>query len=101
MPEKAPQAGYMKHPRRGSTQRRVAALKEARTVLEVIADDDCDLLLAYRQVYAIYIDSSGMVEELKPLFRLPGIFIDSISLNDQVRIAIKCAAAEWLKQNPA
>jgi hypothetical protein len=41
-----------------------------------------------------------MVEELKPLFRLPGISMDSISLNDQVRSAIKGAAAQWLHENP-
>jgi hypothetical protein len=80
----------MKHLRRRSTkQRRLAALEEARTLLQAITHSDCDLLLKYRQIYGIYIKSSGMVEELKPLFHLPGIFIDSISLNDQVRSAIQ------------
>jgi hypothetical protein len=93
-------AENLKHPRRRSTQRRLAALGEARTLLLAIANDDCNLLLTYRQVYGIYQTSSGMVEELKPLFRLPGISIDSISLNDQVRSAIKGAAAQWLQENP-
>lgn len=96
----APRAGNLKHPRRRSTQRRLAALEEARTLLRAIANDDCDILLTYRQVYGIYQTSSGMVEELKPLFRLPGISTDSISLNDQVRRAIKEAAAQWLQENP-
>lgn len=100
MPERKPQAGT-KHPRRRSTQRRVAALNEARGLLLAIAESDCDLLLTYRQLYGIYLRDSGTVEELKPLFRLPGIFIESISLNDDVRGVIKAAAIQWLKENPA
>jgi hypothetical protein len=79
----------------------MAALEEARTLLQAIADSDCDLLLTYRQVYGIYLKTSGMVEELKPLFRLPDIYIDSISLTDQARRTIKNAVARWLEENPA
>ena len=55
----------MKHPRRQSTQRHLAAIEEARDVLRTIAAGDCDLLLAYRQLYGIYLTDSGMVQELK------------------------------------
>jgi hypothetical protein len=90
----------MKHPRRRSTQRRLAAIADARTLLRAIADTDCDLLLTYLQVYGIYLKSSGMVEELKPLFHLPGVYVDSLSLTDEVRRTIRDAAAQWLKENP-
>jgi hypothetical protein len=91
----------MTHPRRRSTQRRLAALNQARPLLQAIADNDCDLLQTYGQLYGIYLKDSGLVEELKPLFRLPGISLDSLSLNDQVRSTIQAAATQWLKDNPA
>jgi len=89
----------MKPRRRRSKQRHLAAIEEARILLRAIADSDCDLLLTYLQVYGIYSKSSGMVEELKPLFRLPGVYIDSLSLTDEVRRTIKDAATQWLKAN--
>jgi hypothetical protein len=100
MPDKTPQR-KVKHPRRRSTQRGLMALNEARTLLQTITESDCDLLLTYGQLYGIYLKDSGMVEELKPLFRLPGFSVDSLSLNDQVRSTIKAAATQWLKDNPA
>lgn len=66
-----------------------------------MADSDCDLLFAYWRLYAIYLDSTGMVEELKPLFRLPGIYMNSITLSDEVRRTVQDGAARWLRENPA
>ena len=90
----------MKHLRRRSTQRRIAAIEKARTLLQEIADGTCDLLLKYRQVYGIYLDNSGAAEALRPLFRLPGISLDAISMSEDVHRTITMAVSQWLKENP-
>jgi hypothetical protein len=47
----------------------------------------------------IFLDSSGAVEELKPIVRLPGIYVDNISLNKEARRTITDVAIQWLKEN--
>jgi hypothetical protein len=89
----------MRHSRRKSTQRRLAAIEEVRGLLLAIAEGSCDLLLSYRRVCRIYADTSGAVEELKPFLHLPGIYADNISLNEEVRRTITDAAIQWLKEN--
>jgi hypothetical protein len=44
--------------------------------LQAIADGSRDPYEGYREVSGIYLDSSGAVEELKLLFRLPDIYPD-------------------------
>ena len=87
--------------RRQSTERRLGSLDEARLVLRAIADGSRDPYEGYREVYGIYLDSSGAVEELKPLFRLPDIYPDGpIHVDDQFRRTIITAAVDWLQNNP-
>ena len=91
----------VKHSRRRSTQRRISTLEKAHSVLRAIVEGRQDPYEGYREVYAMYIDSSGIVEELKPLFRLPGIEPDGfIHVDEDFRWAIQAAAAEWLQKNP-
>ena len=55
----------------------------------------------YREEYAIYLSTSGMAEELKPLFRLPGIQPDgTILICDGLRHLVVTKAAEWRTKNP-
>jgi hypothetical protein len=90
----------MKHPRRRSTQRKAQALENARDILEVIVDGNRDPYEGYRAVYSIYVGTSGIAEELKPLFRLPGIEPDgTIHVDDTFRRLVVTVASEWLKKN--
>ncbi len=87
--------------RRRSTQRRLSALEKARYVLQSVADGSRDPYDGYRQLYAIYVDTSGMLAELKPLFQLPGIYPDGpITVNDEFGQMVVSAAVNWLHEDP-
>ncbi len=48
--------------------------------------DPSDPFEGYRQLYRIYDGTSGLLDELKPFFRLPGIEPDgNLHVNDQFR----------------
>ena len=67
-------------------------------VLQAIADGSRDPYEGYREVYGIYLDSSGAVEELKPLFGLPDIYPDGpIRVDDTFRRTIITAAVDLLQ----
>jgi hypothetical protein len=88
----------LKHPRRRSTQRRLRVLEHARIVLREVVSGKCDPYEGYRQVYSLYAGTSGIAEELKPLFRLPGIDPDgTIRVDDDFRRLVVTSAAEWLR----
>ena len=93
--------GVISRRQRRSTERRLRSLDRARLVLRAIADGSRDTYEGYREVYGIYVDSSGAVGELKPLFRLPGICPDGhIHVDDEFRRTIITAAIAWLQNNP-
>jgi hypothetical protein len=90
-----------KQPRRLSTQRKARALENARNILHEVVDGKLDPYEGYRQVYSIYVGTSGIAEELKPLFRLPGIDPDGhINVDDAFRRFVVTSAADWLTRNP-
>lgn len=90
----------MIHSRRRSTQRRLQALERARQVLQTIAEGSRDPYEGYREIYGLYTGTSGAVEELKPLFRLPGIYPDGpIQVDDKFRRTVIAAAVDWLKND--
>jgi len=69
-------------------------------VLQTIADGSRDPYEGYREVYGIYVRSSGMLEGLKPLFGLPGIHPDGcIHVDDEFRCTVVRAAIDWLREN--
>jgi hypothetical protein len=81
--------------------RRTKTIETARGVVQSIADGCRDPYEGYRELYGIYINSSGAVAELQPLFRLPGIEPDgSIRVDDSFRRTVVAAAVDWLRQNP-
>jgi hypothetical protein len=89
------------HGRRRSAQRRAQALEKAREVIKNIESGGLDPYEGYRALYGIYLDTSGMLEELKPLFRLPGIEPDGfIHVDDAFRHTVVSVAKEWLRNNP-
>jgi hypothetical protein len=88
------------HPRRLSAQRRVRAVERARVIVQAIVDGRQGHYEGYRALYSIYLQTSGAAEELKPLFRLPGIEPDgTIHVNDEFRRTVMDAAVQWLKKN--
>lgn len=90
------------HPKnRKSFDKRVKSLERAREVLRAITSGHRDPYEGYREIYGIYLDASGMVDELKPLFRLPDIHPDGpIRVDDKFRQTILAAANDWLQCNP-
>jgi hypothetical protein len=85
---------------RSSEERRAAALQSARDVLRAISAGSRDPYEGYREVYGIYIASSGALEELKPLFRLPGIEPDGcIHVDEKFHTTVVSAALEWIRED--
>ena len=86
--------------RQKATLRRRAAIDKARVLLRAIADGGNGLLENYLTMYGIYLGTNGLAEELKPLFRIPGVSVDSLNLNQETAMAIQRAAVKWLNENP-
>jgi hypothetical protein len=83
-------------------ERRARTLDTARGVLQAMADGIRDPYEGYRDLYGIYLGSSGAAEELKSLFQLPGISPDGfIQVDDSFRRTVVAAAVDWLRENPA
>jgi len=77
--------------------RRSEAVERARQVLQEVVAGSLDPYEGYRRVYAIYVGSSGLAEELKPFFRFPGIEPDGfLRVDDEFRATIRKLASEWL-----
>ena len=77
--------------------RRSASKTQAEAILQEIATGRIDPWEGYRQVYGVYVASSGLLEELKPLFQLPGIVPDGcMTIDDRVRET--AAATKWLAE---
>ena len=77
--------------------RRAEAVERARQVLQQVVDGSLDAYEGYRSIYGIYLDTSGLAEELKPFFRLPGVEPDGfLHVDDEFRIMIRRLAGEWL-----
>lgn len=78
--------------------RRSEALERARRVLQEVVNGSIDAYEGYRRVYAIYVGTSGLAEELKPFFRLPGIEPEGfLHVDDEFRATIRRLAGEWLR----
>jgi len=77
-------------------------VERARCILQTITDGRCDPYEGYREVYSIYLSTSGFAEELKPLFRLPGISPDgTVTVNDRFRRTVIAAARRGWKATQA
>ena len=69
------------------------ARKEAHSVLQALAYGDLDVYEGYRQLYRLWVSRNAAVQELRPLFRMPGVDTDGIFSidepfrNDVIRIA--------------
>jgi hypothetical protein len=78
--------------------RRAEVVQKAPLVLQEVANGSLNAYEGYRTVYDIYLSSSGLAEELKPFFRLPGIKPDGfLHVNDDFRAMTRRLADEWLR----
>ncbi len=74
--------------------------KGIRDVIRRIADGNLDAYIGYRRLYAIYCGRSGVHEELKAFFQIPGIEPDGIiRVDDTFRERVRTLAANYLSQH--
>jgi hypothetical protein len=77
--------------------RRAASREKARLLLEAVARREEDVYVGYRQLYGLWIGNNAAVEELRPLFRIPGIEPDgTLSVTDEFRDLVVKLAIEIL-----
>jgi hypothetical protein len=77
--------------------RRADAIETARHTFQQVVNGTLDPYEGYRRVYGIYVGNSGLVDELKPFFRLPGIEPDGfLHVDDEFRATIRHLAKKWL-----
>jgi hypothetical protein len=60
-------------PLRKSELRRVAAREKARELLTSLINGERDIYEAYRGLYGLWYSNNAAVQELRPLFRIPGV----------------------------
>jgi hypothetical protein len=91
----------MRHNRKDRTvERRAVSMERAHSILEQMVDGSISPYDGYRLLYGLYASSSGLLAELKPLFRLPGIEPDGcLTVDDEFNLAVREAAAQWLLEN--
>jgi hypothetical protein len=78
--------------------RRAGAIGKARRIFQQVVDGSLDPYEGYRRLYGIYAGSSGLLDELKPFFRLPGVEPDGhLRVDDEFRATIRGLAEEWLR----
>ncbi len=66
--------------------RRAVCREEARLLLQRVAEGKEDAYIGYRQLYGLWIGNNAAVQELRPLFRIPGIEADgTLSVNHEFR----------------
>jgi hypothetical protein len=73
--------------------------ESATKTIQEIADGNLDPYLGYRQLYAIYCRTSGMHDELKAFFRIPGVEPDGVIRVDHAfREKVRDLAMAWLSE---
>jgi hypothetical protein len=78
-------------------ERRQASRQAARHLLQRIASGEGEVYLAYRSLYQIWCGHNSAVQELKPLFRIPGIEPDgSLSVTKEFEAQVRSSAAAIL-----
>jgi hypothetical protein len=75
----------------GRNRRRKASREEAKVTLIAITSGTVDIYEGYRKLFAIYCSNNAALEEIKPMFQMPGIDPDGVfsvtpSFREQVRL---------------
>ncbi|MGH9730171.1 MAG: hypothetical protein ACRD4A_00620 [Candidatus Acidiferrales bacterium] len=73
------------------------AMARARALLQQLIDGSEDPYLCYMQRYGLYCANTGLHDEFRHFFRLPGVDPESyIRVDDEFRQTIRDLAGEWL-----
>lgn len=78
-------------------QRRLASRTLAKRLLKELIEDQSDPFICYRQLYTVWCGNNSAVQELRPLFRIPGIEPDGqLSMTAELKTQVRAVAAEIL-----
>lgn len=84
--------------RKNREKRRLATRHEAKLILEGVVSRAMDAYEGYRQLYGIWCSNNAAVQELRPLFRIPGYEPDGIlRVDDSFRQTVRSTAAAILE----
>jgi hypothetical protein len=77
--------------------RRVHDRKRAESLLESLVQETGNVYENYRALYQLWCSNNAAVQELKPLFRIPGIEADgALSITDEFKKRVRSLAKEVL-----
>ncbi len=74
--------------------------KKIQETMEGIANGSVDAYVGFRKLYAIYCGRSGVHQELKFFFQIPGVEPDGrIQVDDAFRSTVRALAVEYLSKH--
>ena len=78
-------------------RRREASRQAAKSLLEELVSGETEVYVAYRRLYGIWCGNNAAVQELRPLFRIPGIEPDArLSITPELESQVRSLAAAIL-----
>lgn len=84
-------------PIRKTKIRRIRNRKRAEAILKALSQGQGDVYDGYRTLYGIWCSNNAAVQELRPLFRMPGIKPDGfLSVAVGFRLDVRSLAAQIL-----
>ena len=80
-----------------TTIRRIRDRKSANEILESLSQGTGDVYEGYRELYGLWRSNNAAVQELRPLFRIPGIDPDgALSVTEEFKKTVRSLAKEIL-----
>jgi hypothetical protein len=84
-------------PQKKIALRRIATRDEARLLLEAVVTGKMDTYAGFRQLYGLWLSNNAAVQELRPLFRIPGVEADgTFSVTSEFREIVRELSIEIL-----
>jgi hypothetical protein len=75
-------------------------MERSRSILEQMVEGSLNPSDGYHFLHRVYVESNGLLADLKPMFRL-GIKPDGRTpVDDEFNQTVLSAAAQWLRENP-
>jgi hypothetical protein len=79
------------------SSRRAATREKARKLLHAVASGEVDAYVGYRQLYGVWCSNNAATQDLRPLFRIPGVEPDgTLSVTPQFRDLVVALSKEIL-----
>jgi len=74
-------------------------LQRTSQIMHEIVSGDLDPYLGYRELYMLYCRRTGLHEELRAFFTIPGIEPDGmLHVDDDFRLMVRNLAERWIKE---